>query len=137
MINDVLSDSGLKNQMHTCRNQSSEMKENTFEISHILDAAYFVVLDKLMQVSFNKQVVCVSSHFPLLFYVICKISVSPFLAEILCWFCHYNLCPLLGQLTNESHISKLSLASPLKSCRFQILFCLHTEIKCHQLQKVF
>lgn len=40
--------------MHTCRNQSSEMKENTFEISHILDAAYFVVLDKLMQVSFNK-----------------------------------------------------------------------------------
>lgn len=54
MINDVLSDSGEKNQMHTYRNQSSEMKVNTFKTSQVLDAVWFVLLDKLMQTSLNK-----------------------------------------------------------------------------------
>lgn len=38
MINDVLSDSGEKSQMHTYRNQLSEMKENTFKTNQVLDA---------------------------------------------------------------------------------------------------
>lgn len=84
MINDVLSDSREKNQIHTYRNQSSEMKENTFKTSQVSDAVWFVMLDKLIRTSLNNYVLAGLPCFSPLFYVILKVSVPLFLAKRLC-----------------------------------------------------